>query len=85
MVEERLHITDLACWHVQVIPRLNPCFFPDASYISQDRQRLLLRLDMYALQERPVVGDGNCQVGAHLRQGQATATAELSNGRSSIL
>lgn len=46
----------------QVVPRLNPCFFPDADYISQDRQRLLLRLDMYALQERQVTGDGNCQV-----------------------
>lgn len=46
----------------QVVPRLNPCFFPDADYVSQDRQRLLLRLDMYALQERQVTGDGNCQV-----------------------
>jgi hypothetical protein len=30
--------------------------------VSADRQRLLLRLEMYALQERSVSGDGNCQV-----------------------
>lgn len=46
----------------QVIPRINPLLQPTASYISEDRQRLLLRLDMYALKEREVIGDGSCQV-----------------------
>ncbi|KAF8072771.1 OTU9 [Scenedesmus sp. PABB004] len=46
----------------RVIPRTNPCIqalSPD--HVSADRARLLLRLDMWALQERPVVGDGACQ------------------------
>jgi hypothetical protein len=47
----------------QVVPRLNPTVEPSAAWVSEDRQRLLLRLDMYGLQERPVKGDGNCQVG----------------------
>jgi hypothetical protein len=46
----------------QVIPRVNPVYAPTASYVSDDRSRLLLRLDMYGLQERQVQGDGNCQV-----------------------
>lgn len=46
----------------QVIPRVNPLYAPTASYVSDDRSRLLLRLDMYGLQERQVQGDGNCQV-----------------------
>jgi hypothetical protein len=41
---------------------LNPVYAPSASYVSEDRGRLLLRLDMYGLQERQVQGDGNCQV-----------------------
>eukprot|EP00775_Hariotina_reticulata_P000180 gene180-369_t len=44
-----------------VIPRINPLSVPSATAISEDRQRLLLRLDMYALKEREVVGDGSCQ------------------------
>lgn len=52
------------CWLVsaQVIPRVNPVFAPTAQYVSEDRSRLLLRLDMYGLVERQVQGDGNCQV-----------------------
>lgn len=50
------------CIALQVIPRLNPVYAPSASYVSEDRGRLLLRLDMYGLQERQVQGDGNCQV-----------------------
>lgn len=46
----------------QVIPRLNPLLPPTESYANEDRGRLLLRLDMYGLQERHVQGDGNCQV-----------------------
>jgi hypothetical protein len=49
------------CW-LQVIPRINPLRVPSATATSEDRQRLLLRLDMYALKEREVVGDGACQV-----------------------
>lgn len=51
-----------ACEYLQVIPRLNPIQAPTPSYVSEDRSRLLLRLDMYGLQERQVKGDGNCQV-----------------------
>lgn len=58
------HTVDVLCVCVapQVIPRLNPVYAPTASYVSDDRARLLLRLDMYGLQERQVQGDGNCQV-----------------------
>eukprot|EP00879_Flechtneria_rotunda_P033735 GHRR01037463.1.p1 GENE.GHRR01037463.1~~GHRR01037463.1.p1 ORF type:complete len:175 (-),score=43.09 GHRR01037463.1:73-597(-) len=49
------------CAFLQVIPRLNPSYHPNDTYVSSDRQRLLLRLDMYALQERQITGDGNCQ------------------------
>jgi hypothetical protein len=45
-----------------VIPRLNPQLPPTPGYEAADRSRLLLRLDMYGLQERVVKGDGNCQV-----------------------
>lgn len=47
----------------QVIPRVNPLLHPGASYVSEDRSRLLCRLDLYGLTERSVDGDGNCQVG----------------------
>lgn len=49
-----LHVTKL-------VPRVNPVLPLSDSYVSEDRQRLLLRLDLYALQERVVKGDGNCQ------------------------
>ena len=51
-----------ACVCLQVIPRLNPLSAPTDSYVNADRERLLLRLDMYGLEERQVQGDGNCQV-----------------------
>lgn len=60
---------------LQVIPRVNPLLAPNASYVSEDRSRLLLRLDMYGLDERPVGGDGNCQVGRSGRQAAVHATA----------
>lgn len=47
---------------------MNPLYAPTASYVSDDRSRLLLRLDMYGLQERQVQGDGNCQVCVRQRQ-----------------
>jgi hypothetical protein len=50
------------CVALQLVPRVNPAFPLTESYVSADRQRLLLRLEMYALQERSVSGDGNCQV-----------------------
>jgi hypothetical protein len=58
------HHTACVCWlsSAQVIPRVNPVFAPTAQYVSEDRSRLLLRLDMYGLLERQVQGDGNCQV-----------------------
>lgn len=47
---------------VQLIPRINPLIQPTSELISNDRQRLLYRLDFYGLTEKVVKGDGNCQV-----------------------
>jgi hypothetical protein len=51
---------------IPLIPRVNSSLVPGAADVSDDRQRLLCRLDMYGLAERTVTGDGNCQVRTHL-------------------
>eukprot|EP00882_Tetradesmus_deserticola_P011511 GHRQ01012178.1.p3 GENE.GHRQ01012178.1~~GHRQ01012178.1.p3 ORF type:complete len:125 (+),score=40.20 GHRQ01012178.1:520-894(+) len=55
---------------LQLVPRVNPALPLTESYVSADRQRLLLRLEMYALQERNIIGDGNCQVSSASRAAQ---------------
>jgi hypothetical protein len=66
---------------LQLVPRVNPAFPLTESYVSADRQRLLLRLEMYALQERVVKGDGNCQVSSTNRtSSSSTSTSSTSNG-----
>eukprot|EP00798_Chlamydomonas_sp_ICE-L_P001984 gene1984-33404_t len=46
---------------VQILPRVN-FHLPDAlDVMSKDRKRLLVRLDMYGLEEKVVKGDGACQ------------------------
>ena len=53
----------LCCYHhAQVVPRPNSAAMPRPDAVSAARERLQLRLNMYALAERTVVGDGNCQV-----------------------
>ncbi|MEW5303689.1 MAG: hypothetical protein WDW36_006358 [Sanguina aurantia] len=46
---------------VPVRPRTNPLAFPSGVHISEDRERLIGRLQFYDLVEREVQGDGNCQ------------------------
>jgi hypothetical protein len=53
----------LHLYALQLIPRINPFKAPSRAYVSEDRKRLLLRLDFYGLKEKEVLGDGNCQVG----------------------
>ncbi len=48
--------------HMQVIPRVNSVGPWGVDTRSKDRDRLQCRLDFYALAERQVKGDGNCQV-----------------------
>lgn len=45
----------------RLTPRVNSGILPDSLFVSEDRQRLKLRLEMYDLVEREVAGDGNCQ------------------------
>lgn len=42
-------------------PRINSSVEADVTQSEAARSRLLLRLDMYALEEKVVEGDGNCQ------------------------
>lgn len=57
-------LTVIACT-LQLVPCVNPLHhsWQSGEEVSADRSRLLLRLDMYALTEKSVTGDGNCQVG----------------------